>query len=145
MPQRTRPDTHPIPLFMSEIEAMGGAERSMLALGRWLYRHGKPVYLLTYYDRVGLRQHADFPLDTIALNPPNTPRAKIAALRKHLQPLTNVAPAPITSGYQPALHCALARTGRFHCLMHDTPSLSGGDQLSLTQRLRFRIYNWQIG
>ncbi len=136
---------HPIPLFMSEIEAMGGAERSMLALGRWLHRHGRAVYLLTYFDRVGLEQQADFPLPTVALNPANNARAKVAALRQHLATRPHTAPSPITSGYQPALHCALARAGRFHCLMHDTPSLFQGDHPSLQQRLRFAVSNWQIG
>ncbi len=140
-----KPAPHAIPLFMSEIEAMGGAERSILALGRWLHAHCKPVYLLTYYDRVGLAQHADFPLPTIALNPANNVRAKTAALRQHFRAQPHTAPPPITSGYQPALHCALARTGRFHCLMHDTPSLFGGHTRSLKQRLRFAVSNWQIG
>lgn len=138
-------DQHAIPMFMSEIEAMGGAERSTLALGRWLYAHGKPAYLLTYYDRIDLASHADFPLPTVALNPPANARSKVAALRQHLAGRPANAPAPITSGYQPALHCALARTGRFHCLMHDTPSLFGGERLSLKQRLRFAVSNWQIG
>ncbi len=106
---------------------------------------GKPVYLLTYYDRIGLAHHADFPLPTVALNPANNARAKVAALRSYMHAQPTAAPPPITSGYQPALHCALARTGRFHCLMHDTPSLFGGDHLSLKQRLRFAISNWQIG
>lgn len=138
-------DPQAIPLFMSEIEAMGGAERSMLALGRWLHQHGKPVYLLTYYDRVGLTRHADFPLPTVALDPPPKARAKIAALHQHLAARQPGSPPPITSGYQPALHCALARTGRFHCLMHDTPSLFRGDHVSLKQRMRFAVSNWQIG
>ena len=141
----THPDPLAIPLFMSEIEAMGGAERSILALGRWLHAHGKTVYLLTYYDRIGLAEHADFPLPTIALNPPAQARAKIAALRAHLQARSPAAPPPITSGYQPALHCALARSGRFYCLMHDTPSLFSEGRLSLKQRLRFAVSNWQIG
>lgn len=140
----TQAGLHPIALFMSEIEAMGGAERSMLALGRWLSRHARPVYLLTYYDRVGLEQHADFPLPTVALNPANNVRAKVAALREHLAG-RHLHPAPITSGYQPALHCALARCRRFHCLMHDTPSLFQGEHPSLKQRLRFGLSNWQIG
>ncbi len=141
----THPDPLAIPLFMSEIEAMGGAERSILALGRWLHAHGKTVYLLTYYDRIGLAEHADFPLPTIALNPPAQARAKIAALRTHLQARPPAAPPPMTSGYQPALHCALARAGRFHCIMHDTPSLFSEGRLSLKQRLRFAVSNWQIG
>lgn len=123
---------------------MGGAERSILALGRWLYQHGYPTYLLTYYDRVGLREHAGFPLPTVELNPPRRARAKVAALAEHLRDRPAGAPPPITSGYQPALHCALAHTGRFHCLMHDTPSLFAGAR-TLRQRLRFAISNWQIG
>lgn len=145
MTETRQPTLRPIPLFMSEIEAMGGAERSVLALGRWLSRHARPVYLLTYYDRIGLEQYADFPLPTVELNPAPTARAKVAALAQHLRERGASAPPPLTSGYQPALHCALARAGAFHCLMHDTPSLFGGDSLGLKQRLRFAISNWQIG
>src|SRR5438874_10413807 len=90
------PDT--IPLFMSEIEAMGGAERSILALGRWLHKHGKPVSLLTYYDRVGMTKHADFPLPTVELNPAPNARAKVAELRRYLSGRPEGSPSPITSG-----------------------------------------------
>ena len=145
MANSAHPDPHAIPLFMSEIVAMGGAERSILALGRWLYQHGRPVYLLTYHDRIGLHAHADFPLPTAELKPPEGARAKVVALRSHLAARPEDSPAPITSGYQPALHCALARTGRFHCLMHDTPGLFAGDHPTLRQRLRFAVSNWQIG
>lgn len=145
MSVKPEPSFDAIPLFMSEIEAMGGAERSILALGRWLHQHQRPVYLLTYYDRIGLAQHADFPLPTLALDPPANARAKVTALRQHLAARPPDSTPPITSGYQPALHCALARTGRFHCLMHDTPSLFRGDHVSLKQRLRFAVSNWQIG
>ncbi len=134
-----------IPLFMSEIEAMGGAERSILALGRWLHARGRPVYLLTYFDRVGLSDYADFPFPTLELQPAPNARAKVAALRHHLAGRPETAPAPMTSGYQPALHCALAGTGRFHCLMHDTPSLFAGPAQGLGQRLRLTFSNWQIG
>ena len=134
-----------IPLFMSEVEAMGGAERSILALGRWLHDHGKHSYLLTYYDRINLERLADFPLPTVPLNPAGNARAKVAALREHLRSRPQTAPSPLTSGYQPALHCAVAGTGRFHCLMHDTPSLFGGDRLTFAQRVRIAVSNRQIG
>ncbi len=130
---------------MSEIEALGGAERSMLALGRWLHQHGHPVYLLTYRDRIGLAQHAAFPLPTLELRPTNGVLGKVQALRRHFATRPADSPAPITSGYQPALHTALAGIGRFHCLMHDTPSLFD-DPATRTwkQRLRFALSNRAI-
>lgn len=124
-----------VPLFMSEIEAMGGAERSILALGRWLHRHGIPSYLLTYRDRVGMSAHAGFPLPTIVMLPADgldshlAPQigssliSKLAALRRHRRRLPARTVPPIVSGYQPALHFSLVGGGRFHCLMHDTASL----------------------
>ncbi len=137
--------TRAIPLFMSEIEAFGGAERSVLALGRWLHERGLPVYLLTYLDRAKIEQHAGFPLPKVELLPGPSARAKIAALRRHFSAVPGGAPPPITSGYQPALHATLARVPRFHCLMHDTPSLFGDVEVSLKQRARFTVSNWLIG
>lgn len=124
---------------------MGGAERSMLALGRWLYRHGRPSYLLTFADRLGLETFADFPLPTAELCPEGGGmRRKLAALRHHLQNAPGM--APVTSGYQPALYASLAGEGRFHCLMHDTPSLfSPPEERDLKQRTRLAVSNRLIG
>lgn len=131
-----------VPLFMSEIEQMGGAERSILALGRWLHAHGRPVYLLTYADAVGLEQLADFPFPTIELNPQGGILAKLAVLRRHFQQLHAPGCPPLTSGYQPALHASLVSIGRFHCLMHDTPSLfSPSDERSVKQHARLATSN----
>ena len=140
-----------VPLFMSEIEAMGGAERSLLALGRWLHRHGRPSYLLTFTDRLGLEQHADFPLPTVEICRGGGLRRKLSALRIHFKnhSLREHPPsdaAPITSGYQPALYASLAGLGTFHCLMHDTASLfSPREERSSKQRVRLATSNRLIG
>ena len=127
------------PLFMSEIEAMGGAERSILALGRWLHHHGRPSYLLTFRDRLGLARHAEFPLPTVQLAPTGGFRSKLAALQQHLRLGLTPLP-PLTSGYQPALYASLAGRAPFHCLMHDTPSLfHPAAQRSPLQRLRLTV------
>lgn len=134
-----------VPLFMSEIEQFGGAERSVLALGRWLHEQGVPVYLLTYADRAGMEEYAGFPLQKVELNPGKSARSKIAALRKHFAAMPENAPPPIVSGYQPALHATLARIGAFHCLMHDTPALFGDTDLSWKRRTRAAVSNRLIG
>ncbi|MGI4828964.1 MAG: glycosyltransferase family 4 protein [Janthinobacterium lividum] len=134
-----------VPLFMSEIEQFGGAERSILALGRWLHQQGHPVYLLTYADHAGMEQYAGFPLQKVELKPGNSVRSKIAALRKHFAAKPRSAPPPIVSGYQPALHATLAGIGKFHCLMHDTPALFGDTDLSWKQRARQALSNRLIG
>ena len=134
-----------VPLFMSEIEQFGGAERSVLALGRWLHERGCPVYLLTYVDHAGLEQHAGFPLQKVELKPGSSVRSKIASLRRHFAARPAGAPPPIVSGYQPALHATLARIGTFHCLMHDTPALFGDGKLSWKQRARQTMSNRLIG
>ena len=134
-----------IPLFMSEIEQFGGAERSVLALGRWLHEHGHPVYLLTYVDNAGMERHAEFPLRKVELKPGGSVRAKVAALRTHFSGVPAGAPPPITSGYQPALHSTLARLKQFHCLMHDTPSLFDDAPVTLKQRARIAVSNRLIG
>lgn len=138
--------TRAIPLFMSEIEQMGGAERSMLALGRWLHQQERPVYLLTYRDGAGMPAHADFPLPVMALHPSGALLPKLASLRRHFNQIPPAAPPPIVSGYQPALHLSLAVGGRFHCLMHDTAALfSEPGTRSLQQSLRLRLSDRIIG
>lgn len=143
--------TRAVPLFMSEIEVMGGAERSILALGRWLHRQGIPSYLLTYRDAAGMAAHADFPLPTVQMLPGDGfPTAnlvsKLAALRRHRMHLPPGTPPPIVSGYQPALHFSLVGGGRFHCLMHDTAALfSDPAGRSWQQKLRIRLSDRIIG
>ena len=125
---------------------MGGAERSILALGRWLHAHGRPVYLLTYRDAAGMSAHADFELPTVELRPSGGLVSKLAALRGHFTHLPAPGLPPIVSGYQPALHFGLVLPDRFHCLMHDTASLfSEPHHRSLQQRLRIRISDRIIG
>jgi glycosyltransferase involved in cell wall biosynthesis len=124
-------------IVITEIEAMGGAERSVLALTRWLTRRNLACHVLTYADHIGLAQHADHPLEVIELRPPMRARAKIAALRRYFA-ARPASPHPLLSGYQPALHATLAGLRGFHCLMHDTPSLfeNREDPASLTPKRR---------
>ncbi len=138
--------TRAVPLFMSEIEQMGGAERSILALGRWLYRRGIPSYLLTYRDAAGMAAHAGFPLPTIEMFPGEGLVSKLAALRRHRLRLPAISVPPIVSGYQPALHLSLIGGGRFHCLMHDTAALfSEPATRDWKQKLRIRLSDRIIG
>ncbi len=110
-------------LFIAEVEAWGGAERSFLALCEWLYRNGLPYRLLTYWDRLGLEKFASHPLNKTELLPKNNARSKIAALRKHFADRPDGSLQPLMSGYQPALHATLAGLRGFHTMMHDTESL----------------------
>ncbi len=109
-------------IVLTQIVALGGAERSCLALARWLHRQGLPCHFVTYQDRIGLAGYADHPLTVVELHPRLRPVPKVLALRDyfHLHPTTV---QPLMSGYQPALHATLAGLRGFHCLMHDTPSL----------------------
>lgn len=126
-------------IVLTEIEAMGGAERSVLALARWMYRHGIPCHVVTYVDHVGLAEHAEHPLDVVELRPQMRARKKIAALRQYFASRRG-APKPLMSGYQPALHATLAGVRGFHCLMHDTPSLfEDAASLNFKQRLVRRV------
>ena len=110
-------------LFIAEVEAWGGAERSFLALCDWLHRQGLPYRLLVYWDRVGLEQFAAHPLNKTELLPANNPRSKIVALRNYFTSLPRGRFQPLMSGYQPALHATLAGLRGFHTMMHDTESL----------------------
>jgi len=111
-----------IVLFQPEIEAMGGAERSLLALSRWLWTQNVPNHILTYFDRVGIGVHTDHPVEIVQLQPEMRATKKIASLRRYFagRPKT---PTAMMSGYQGALHGTLAGLRGFHCLMLDTPDL----------------------
>lgn len=126
-------------IVLTEIEAMGGAERSVLALSRWLYQHDIPNHIVTYIDHVCLAKHAQHPLEVVELRPCMRATKKIAALRRYFRTQPD-APKPLMSGYQPALHATLAGLRGFHCLMHDTPSLfEDAASLSFKRRLARRV------
>ncbi|MHB1938011.1 MAG: glycosyltransferase family 4 protein [Acidobacteriaceae bacterium] len=110
-------------LFIAEVEAWGGAERSFLALCDWLHRHSLPYRLVVYWDRVGLEKFAAHPLNKVELLPKNSPLAKVRTLRKYFAAESANPYRPLMSGYQPALHASLAGLHGFHCMMHDTESL----------------------
>jgi glycosyltransferase involved in cell wall biosynthesis len=122
-------------IVLTEIEAMGGAERSVLALSRWLMQHDLPHHFVTYVDHVDMAAHAGHPIEVVQLRPEMRATKKIAALRRYFSARPQ-APAPLMSGFQPALHATLAGMRGFHCLMHDTPSLfAGPSQLTAKRRV----------
>jgi glycosyltransferase involved in cell wall biosynthesis len=133
----TRPNSRII--VLAEIEAMGGAERSVLALSHWLHRHDLPNHIVTYFDHVGLAKHAHHPLEIVELHPHMRAMKKVAALRRYFRTQRG-GPKPLMSGYQPALHATLAGLRGFHCLMHDTPSLfENAATLNFKRRLARRV------
>ena len=126
-------------IVLTEIEAMGGAERSVLALSRWLYQQEIPNYVVTYIDHIGLAKYAEHPLEVVELRPEMRAAKKVAAMRRYFA-TQREAPKPLMSGYQPALHATLAGMRGFHCLMHDTPSLfEDAAKLNLRQRIARRV------
>lgn len=138
------PPTGSRPIVMTEIEQFGGAERSIVALSRWLYQQGCPNHLVTYFDHCNLASYATHPLQVIELRPVPRARNKIAALRRYFH--QHPSPKPLLSGYQPALHATLAGMRGFHVLMHDTPSLFGDlDVRSAKVKLRIAVSNRIIG
>ncbi len=132
-------------IVLTEIEAMGGAERSVLALARWLEQHELPCHVVTYIDHIGLAKQPDFELKVVELKPVMRATRKIAALRRYFR-TQRTAPKPLMSGYQPALHATLAGVRGFHCLMHDTPSLfEDATQLNLKRRFARRVFDTVTG
>src|SRR5260370_19307104 len=93
------------PIVMTEIDQFGGAESSVVALSRWLYKQGRPNHVVVSHARYNLAKHATHPLEVVELNPASGPRNKIAALRRYFR--QHPAPKPLLSGYQPALHATL--------------------------------------
>src|ERR1039457_4174775 len=125
------------PIVITEIEQFGGAERSVLALARWLDKRGLSSHVVTYADHCGIAGYATHPLTVVELKMHGT-RSRIAALRAWSKSRPATAPPVLLSGYQPALHATLAGMRRFHDLMHDTPSLFS-DPVTRTLKTRARL------
>jgi hypothetical protein len=126
-------------IVMTEVVAMGGAERSCFGLARWLYEHGVESHFVTYEDKVGLERFASHPLKVVQLRPQMDARHKIGAMREYFG-ARRAGPKPLMSGYQPALHAILGGVRGFHCLMHDTPSLFS--DAGSPQPLKRRMGRW---
>jgi glycosyltransferase involved in cell wall biosynthesis len=131
-------------IVLTEIEQMGGAERAVLALSRWLYGQGLAHHVVTYEDRADLAAQAGHPVVVVQLRPEMRARKKIAALRKYFETRKGW-PRPLVSGYQPALHATLAGVKGFHCLMHDTPSLFDKPEMPVKTKVLRVVSNAIIG
>ena len=137
----SEPTAESRPIVITEIEQFGGAERSALALLRWLHRHGLPAHLVTYANHCDIAQYALHPVQVIELGATGA-RRRIAALGSYFRSRPANAPQPLLSGYQPALHATLAGKRGFHDLMHDTPSLFDDPRMrSLSSSLRLALSN----
>jgi len=116
---------------------MGGAERSVLALSRWLLTRQLPHHFVTYVDHIGLAAHADHPITVIELRPEMRASKKVRSLRRYFAGRRG-GPAALMSAYQPALHATLAGLRGFNCLLHDTPSLMQSDGARTPLRRLYR-------
>src|SRR6202012_1431153 len=125
------------PIVITEIEQFGGAERSVLALCRWLHQQGLPSHIVTYADHCSLAQYATHPLPVVELKARGS-RERIRALGNYFRAHPQSSPQPLLSGYQPALHATHAGLRGFHDLMHDTPSLFD-DPATRTLKTRLRL------
>jgi glycosyltransferase involved in cell wall biosynthesis len=134
-------------IVVPEVSAFGGAERSVLALSRWLHQHAIAHRFVSYYDRIGLANYADHPVKLTELNPPGRAVQKILSLRRFFGALPPGSPRPLMSGFQAALHASLAGLKGYHTLMHDTPSLfsDGGKAETMKGRLRGKFADWMVG
>lgn len=132
-------------IVITEIEQFGGAERSVLALLRWLYERGLRAHVVTYTDHCGIGQFASHPVDVVQLNGKGA-RRRISALGEYFKRRPKTAPQPLLSGYQPALHATLAGMRGFHDLMHDTPSLFDDPATrGIRRNLRLALSNRIVG
>ena len=140
-----RPSADSRPIVITEIEQFGGAERSVLALARWLHQRGLPSHIVTYADHCNLASYATHPLPVVELKAIGT-RHRVRALKAYFKARPAGAPQPLLSGYQPALHATLAGMRGFHTLMHDTPSLFDDPATrALKSRIRLAVSNRIIG
>ena len=136
-----------IPLFITHLDGLGGAERSWLALAAWFHAQGMSAHFVVYQDNCNFARYAEFPLRIDELKPKGGVRGKVAAVKRYFAE-NRFTQAPLVSGYQPALHATLAGIGKFHCLMHDTPALFAleeGRDMGLKQHVRTAFSNRVIG
>ena len=132
MPSATKTPMRSI--ILTEVNEMGGAERSVLALSRWLHERDLPHQFVAYTFAEEVSNHADHPISVVRLNPRLRVTSKVSALRKYFA--ANPSPyKPLVSGYQPALHATLAGMSGFHTLMHDTPTLFSPTLPTLKNRI----------
>jgi glycosyltransferase involved in cell wall biosynthesis len=136
-----RMNQHPITIFAGEVEAFGGAERSLLALSRWLHQRGMAHKLLLYYDDIHLSFFSNHPVDIMILNPERQVMHKVGMLQAYFDDLPKDAPKPLMSGIQAGLHASMAGIKGFHTLMHDTPSLLGQGSPNLRDQIRQIVAN----
>jgi glycosyltransferase involved in cell wall biosynthesis len=128
-------------IFQPEIEAMGGSERSLVALSYWLWKWNIPNHLLTYADHIGIAKYVEHPITVVELRPELRATKKAQALKRYFGDRPKK-PAPLMSGYQAAMHAALAGIKGTHCLMHDTPDLfSDAARMSAQKKARRWISN----
>jgi glycosyltransferase involved in cell wall biosynthesis len=106
-----------------EISAFGGEERVLLALCRGLVECGIPYRVITYYDRIDLQRHTDFPLDLIELKPRDTFAAKARALRGAIRDIFPIRGDVLLFGAQAAAHAAFGLPHGFVARIADTPSM----------------------
>jgi glycosyltransferase involved in cell wall biosynthesis len=109
-------------IVLTEVEQIEGAERSVLALSRWLQVRRLAHRFVTYVDHANIPARAGYPVEVVQLRPGAGPLRKAMALRSYFAEHASEF-KPLASGYQAALHATLAGQRGFHCLMHDTPSL----------------------
>jgi len=125
-------------IVLTEVEQIEGAERSVLALSRWLQERRLAHRFVAYFDHANIPARAGYPVEVVQLSPGAGPVQKARALRTYFAEHPSEW-KPLTSGYQAALHVTLAGQRGFHCLMHDTPSLF--EEASALSAYR-RGYRW---
>jgi len=88
MPQPT-PTFDSRPIVIPEIEQFGGAERSALALARWLHDSGLPCQIVTYADHCNFARYATHPLAVVELKAVGARNRAPLALPSRCSPATS--------------------------------------------------------
>ena len=83
-------------IFIPETVAFGGAERSCLALSRWLYTHQVNHSLLLYIDHINIASMACHPLTVVQLKPRMRAMSKVKSLHSYQTP--EIIALPIVKG-----------------------------------------------
>lgn len=110
-----------IVVFQPEFVEFGGEERVILSLCRELQAQGKAHAVLCYRDHIGLARFAEWPLKVVALEPGESPLAKVLSLRRYLQALARQgAPVPALFNIQSAYHAGLGAAAPYHLRIPDT-------------------------
>lgn len=114
-------------VFVPFITALGGSERLILDLSRFLHDAGIPHTLACFSQSVDLQSYSDRPLDIHELRPKRNPFLEAKALKEFLKSTTGGASRPLLFDLKSAFYSGVTSARPFVLHLTDPPSLLPAD------------------